>query len=202
MANATYVWAINSVGRVLPSHGRSHRFESCIAYQTKAHKLCAFLYKINVLAHTMSNDENHNFIGGNMELSHKKILQNILYYSLVAIIIALSIIYMIALSPNDVMMYAKVIYWIWIDVLVLALVFDIICTIMGRGKFISGMIFFVLSVLCIAMGIIVYFNLGVGGVLVEGNIHLFNRLVVFSGVIDVLALFAYTTGEFIITTRD
>ena len=161
-----------------------------------------FLYKINVLAHTMSNDENHNFIGGNMELSHKKILQNILYYSLVAIIITLSIIYMIALSPNDVMMYAKVIYWIWIDVLVLALVFDIICTIMGRGKFISGMIFFVLSVLCIAMGIIVYFNLGVGGVLVEGNIHLFNRLVVFSGVIDVLALFAYTTGEFIITTRD
>lgn len=137
-----------------------------------------------------------------MELTHKKILQNILYYSLVAIVIALSIIYMIALSPNDVMMYAKVIYWIWVDVLVLAILFDIVCTIMCRGKFLSGIIFFVLSLLCIIMGIIVYFNLGVGGLLLEENIHLFNRLVVFSGVIDVLALFAYTTGEFVITTRD
>ena len=28
------LWAINSIGRVLPLHGRSHRFESCIAHNS------------------------------------------------------------------------------------------------------------------------------------------------------------------------
>ena len=79
--------------------------------------------------------------GDNMEVKQKNILQNILYYSLIAVIVALSVFYMIALAPNDVMMYAKVVYYIWIAGLLLVLMLDILATIMCRGKFCTGLLF-------------------------------------------------------------
>lgn len=136
-----------------------------------------------------------------MELSHKKIMQNLMYYTLIAITIALSVLYMIALSPNDVMTYAKVVYYIWTVAVVILLILDIVFTIMGSGKFFTGIALYILTLACIVMGIIVYLDLMVGGVLPETSMYMFTRLVIFSGVIDVLFVVTYITGEFISSTN-
>ncbi len=132
-----------------------------------------------------------------MELTHKRILQSMLYYSMLALTIILSVFFMITLSMKDTMLYARIIYYIWTGVLVASLIFDIVCTIMHKNKFVVGLILFVLAVLWLVMAIIVYFNLSTGAMLVAANMGLFNRLVVLSFILTGMSIFTFITGEFL-----
>ena len=132
-----------------------------------------------------------------MELTHKRILQSMLYYSMLALTIILSVFFMITLSMKDTMLYARIIYYIWTGVLVASLIFDIVCTIMHKNKFVVGLILFVFAVLWLVMAIIVYFNLSTGAMLVAANMGLFNRLVVLSFILTGMSIFTFITGEFL-----
>lgn len=132
-----------------------------------------------------------------MELTHKKILQNMLYYSVLALTIIASIFFMVTLAMRDTMMYARVIFYIWTGVLVATLIFDIVCTVMHKNKFIVGLILFVLAMCWIVMAIVIYFNLSTGAMLVAANMGLFNRLVVFSFILTVMAITTFIIGEFL-----
>lgn len=132
-----------------------------------------------------------------MELTHKKILQNMLYYSVLALTIIASVFFMVTLAMRDTMMYARVIFYIWTGVLVATLIFDIVCTVMHKNKFIVGLILFVLAVCWLVMAIIVYFNLSTGAMLVAANMGLFNRLVVYSFILTIMGITTFIIGEFL-----
>lgn len=135
-----------------------------------------------------------------MELSQKRTLQSILYFSILALTIIGSVFFMITLARPGTMMYARIIYYIWTGVLIATLICDIFSTFMHRCKFIVGLVIFVLAILWLIMAIIVYFNLSTGAVLIEANMGLFNRLVVFSFVLTVMSIFTFITGEFLTQT--
>ena len=132
-----------------------------------------------------------------MELKEKKILQSILYYFSIALTIIASVFFMITLAARGTMMYARVVYYIWTAVLIVTLLFDIMCTMMHRFKFITGIVLFVLAILSIVMGIIIYFDLSAGAMLVATNIGLFNRLAVYSFVLIGMSVFTFIAGEFL-----
>ena len=100
--------------------------------------------------------------------SIKKYSSAIIYYTLVILTLASTAFFIYVLSVRDVAMWAKVIYYIWSGFVVGVIIFDIICTNNREGKFISGMIVYILSVLAVLMACLLYLlNSGAAGIATE-----------------------------------
>ncbi len=91
-----------------------------------------------------------------MGVENKRKLATIVYYTLAVLTVAFSIFFGYALFVRNVAMWAKVVYFIWLAVVIGAVVFDIICTTNNEGKTIVGLIVYVLSILAIVMAAILY----------------------------------------------
>ena len=103
-----------------------------------------------------------------MSIRGKRILSTITYYTLAILAILMTAFFIYALVVKDVAMWAKTIYFIWSGFLIANVIFDIICTRSENGKFITGLITYILSILAVVMACILYFfNTGVAGLATE-----------------------------------
>lgn len=100
-----------------------------------------------------------------MSVSSKKTLSQISYYTLTILAVLSSAFFVISLVRSTVPTWARVVYFIWIGLIIGAVVFDIVCTRTHEGKFISGMIIYILSILSIIVPVVLYFmnsnNMGI-----------------------------------------
>lgn len=130
-----------------------------------------------------------------MSVKSKRILSSITYYTLAFLTLVLSAFFIFCLSVKDVAMWARVIYYAWTAVVIGVTVFDIICTNSGEGKFISGLIVYVLSILAFAMTCILYFlNTGMNGIAVE-FFNLFISISIISLITTGLLIATWVVGE-------
>lgn len=107
-------------------------------------------------------------IGGFMSVRNKKLLSVIVYYTLAILALCSAAFFIYCLTTREIALWAKVVYFIWVAVAIGVVIFDIICTSSGEGKFFSGLIIYVLSILSVVMACILYFmNTGVEGMAVE-----------------------------------
>ena len=98
-----------------------------------------------------------------MEFS-KRTSDMVIYYTLAILALASSAFFIYVLSVRDVVLWAKIVYYVWTGFVIGVIIFDIICTNTHEGKRISGMIVYILSVLAVIMAIILYFlNSGAAG---------------------------------------
>ena len=86
-----------------------------------------------------------------MEFYGKKILLNMVYYTLIALLVAVGITFMVFLGTSDIALYSKIGYFILASLFILLVIFDIICTCLNQMKFVSGIILYVLTVATIVM---------------------------------------------------
>lgn len=99
-----------------------------------------------------------------MSVENKKILSLIVYYTLVALALLNAGFFIYCLVIRDVALWAKIIYFVWVGLVIGAVIFDIICTATREGKVVSGLIIYVLSMLAAIMLVILYFmNSGMKG---------------------------------------
>lgn len=136
-----------------------------------------------------------------MEHSLKKTLYNIGYYCLCAIVIAFSIMFMIAMTRTGVARYQQIVYYIWAVLLILNVLFDIFATMHPAFKFISGLIFYALVFLCIVMGIIVYAGMSTNGLILIDNSTLFSIVIGFSVALSIASVILYWQGEHLIEIK-
>lgn len=136
-----------------------------------------------------------------MEVTYKKALYNIGYYALSAIIILLSIAFMVAMRLTGVAMYQQVVYFIWSILLILTVILDIVATNNSAMKFISGLIFYGLVFLCIVMGIIVYALMCVNGLIPLANSVLFSIVIGFSVALSIASIILFWQGERLIELK-
>ena len=92
-----------------------------------------------------------------MSVENKRKLSTIVYYTLAIMTVIFAGFFGFALVVRDVAMWAKVVYFIWIAVVIGAVIFDIICTINNEGKTLVGLVVYVLSILAVTMAAILYF---------------------------------------------
>ena len=92
-----------------------------------------------------------------MSVENKRKLSTIVYYTLAIMSVIFAGFFGYALVIRDVAMWAKVVYFIWIAVVIGAVIFDIICTSNNEGKTLVGLVVYVLSILAVAMAAILYF---------------------------------------------
>ncbi len=96
-----------------------------------------------------------------MENSQKRVLLQMTYYTLIGLSIVFTIFFVLRISYSNMPLYIKIIYYIWSGVLILAVIYDIVCTLTNKMKFIVGIILFVLTILSIIMAIDVLFMQGI-----------------------------------------
>jgi len=92
-----------------------------------------------------------------MSVENKRKLSTIVYYTLAVLTVIFAGFFGYALIVRNLAMWAKVVYFIWIAVVIGAVIFDIICTSNNNGKTMVGLVVYVLSLLAIAMAAILYF---------------------------------------------
>lgn len=92
-----------------------------------------------------------------MGVENKRKLATIVYYTLAIMTVIFAGFFGYALIVRDLAMWAKVVYFIWIAVVIGAVIFDIICTSNNEGKTLVGLVVYVLSILAVVMAGILYF---------------------------------------------
>ena len=137
-----------------------------------------------------------------MENNQKRSLLTMAYYSLIGVSIIFSILFILRTSFSTLPIYIQIIYYIWSVALIVSLIFDVYCTMKHRMKYYSGLAFFVLSLLCVVMAIIVFFVQGIS-VEVIRTIEITYFINIALSITPVtLAIYAFLFGEKIINFHD
>lgn len=135
-----------------------------------------------------------------MDANLKKILLTTTYYTLIGAMVALEIFFMITLAGASLALWERVVFYVLAIALVVVVIYDIICTCMHRQKYIAGFVLYAITVALFVFSMIVMaLNSANGRLLIDINDRFF-RLILFSYIINALAVIIYCTGEKLITT--
>lgn len=139
-----------------------------------------------------------------MSVRSKKTLSTIVYYTLAGLALLMTGFFIYALVIRDLVMWAKIIYFVWAGFVIGLIIFDIICTSTHEGKAISGLITYILSILAVVVTCILYFlNTGVGGLATE-FFNLFISISIISLMVTGFMIATWCVGESLVehaTTR-
>ncbi|MGN0961219.1 MAG: hypothetical protein ACI4PF_03360 [Christensenellales bacterium] len=137
-----------------------------------------------------------------MDANLKKVLLNMTYYTLIGTMIAFEVFFMITLAGATMAMWEKVVYYILSGLLVAVVIYDIVCTCMNRQKYISGFILYVITIAVVVISLIVMAINSANGRLLIDISERFFRIILFSYLINALAVLIYCTGEKLIVVAD
>ena len=140
-------------------------------------------------------------IGGLMGVENKRKLATIVYYTLAVMTVVFAGFFGYALIVRDLAMWAKVVYFIWIAVVIGAVIFDVICTSSNEGKTIVGLVVYVLSILAAAMAGILYFMNATRTGLVLNFFNLFLSVSLLSLITTGFLIATWCVGEKIVEHR-
>ena len=130
-----------------------------------------------------------------LTLLNKRTLSIIVYYTLAILALCSCAFFIYCLSVRGLVMWARVIYFIWSAAVAGVIVFDIFCTSSRQGKEITGFIVYILSLLAIGMAVILYFmNSGATG-LAESFFNMFLSVSIISLMTTGYMIATWCVGE-------
>lgn len=135
-----------------------------------------------------------------MDANLKRVLLNMTYYTLIGAMIVLEVFFMITLAGASMAVWERVFFYILAGLLVAVVVYDIICTCLHRQKYIAGFFLYIVSIAVVVFALIVMAINSANGRLLLDISEKFFRIILFSFILDGLAIAIYCTGEKLITT--
>ena len=133
-----------------------------------------------------------------MDANLKKVLLNVVYYTLIAAMVAFEVFFMISLANASMAVWEKVCYYILAGLLVGVIIYGIICTCMHTQKYVSGFILYGITLAVIVLSLIVMALNSANGRLLLDISERFFRIILFSYIINAFAVLIYCTGEHLI----
>ena len=133
-----------------------------------------------------------------MSANAKKILANLVYYTLIGVMVALVVFFVIMLASRRMELYFQIPYYIICGLLVGVVVFDIICTVMHRNKYISAFILYGITLLTIAMSFVAYGLIATNGVVAINLLGKLISLIALSYAINAFAIIIFAIGEYMV----
>ena len=130
-----------------------------------------------------------------MDANLKKVLLNMTYYTLIGAMVAFEVFFMITLGGATMAVWEKVCYYILAGLVVAVVVYDIVCTCMHRQKYIAGFMLYVVTIAIVVLSLIVMAINSANGRLLIDISERFFRIILFSYLINALAVLIYCTGE-------
>ena len=133
-----------------------------------------------------------------MEFTGKKVLLNMVYYTLIAIMVAVAVAFLIILGISNIALLPKIFYFVLTILFVLLIVYDIICTQLDRMKFVSGIILYVLSIATLVMIFVLYGINATRALIPTEYVNVFATLSSISLTIMILGIIVYCVGQKIV----
>ena len=130
-----------------------------------------------------------------MEANLKKVLANIVYYSLIGVMVAFVVFMMISLAPSSMAVWEKVCLYILTGALALVTIYDLVCTCMRREKYIAGFILYIITMLVVVITLIILALNSANGRLLIDISERFFRIIIILYLINALAVCVYAMGE-------
>ena len=141
------------------------------------------------------------FKGGNMEASAKKRLLNMTYFGVIAIMVAMAIFFFVTLGGASMAAWEKVSLYILLGLIVLATIYDVICTMMRKDKFVVGIIIYVLTLALVVLSLIIFAINSANGRLLIDITEKFFRILLFANIINILGIVVFCVGEKLIVNE-
>ena len=135
------------------------------------------------------------------EFTEKQIISRVWYYTLAALTLAFTILYMILLSTKTPAMWQSVVWYIWGGLATVAIVAEITSVMMNRFRFITMIIEYLTFITSIILGFVIYFILQEGGVIATANLDLFSTLTYFPIAISLLLVFTHQKGHQLLNVK-
>lgn len=136
-----------------------------------------------------------------MEANLKRNLLSIVYYSLIVGMIAFVVFFLITLGSASMADWERVMYYILTILLMIVVIFDIIATHRLSQKYTVGFILYILTILVVVLSLVVMALNSANGRLLIDISERFARLILFSYLINALAILIYCTGEKLIVNK-
>ena len=135
-----------------------------------------------------------------MDANLKRKLLNVTYYTLIGAMIAFEVFFMITLASASIATWERICYYILAVLLVAVVIYDIVCTMMHRQKYIAGFILYFVTIAVVVLSLIIMALNSANGRLLIDITERFFRIILFSYIINALAVLIYCTGEKLIVT--
>lgn len=130
-----------------------------------------------------------------MSVESKRKLSTICYYTLAILTFAVACLFGYALIIRRVAMWARVVYFIWLAIVLTTVVYDIVCTHNNNGKEMTGWLVYILSILSLIVAAILYFtNAGLNG-LVDNLFDMFISVSLLSVTVTGFLIATWLVGE-------
>jgi len=133
-----------------------------------------------------------------MYTGEKKVLSIMTYFAVIAFMVTFVVFAYILLTTTTLPLWAEIAYYVLISALVLNVIFDIVCTFSGNGKFASGFILYILTFAVVIVSMVLGSTLSVGGVIPTELLGLYGGMIGLVATINVLSIIVYSLGEKIV----
>jgi hypothetical protein len=130
-----------------------------------------------------------------MDVSNKKTLLIIAYWSMVVLTIAFSVLFLVVMPYMQVAMYQRVVYYIWTILLMKTVLSDVVATKIKNYKFIVALVIGGLAFLCLLVGVIVYAGMSIGWEIPYYAFGRFLTVVGFSVILTIMTIVTSVIGE-------
>lgn len=134
-----------------------------------------------------------------MDARLKTTLLKVVYYTLIAVMVAMVVFFIITLASASMAEWERIIYYVIAVALVITVAYDIICTGRRSQKYIAGFILYGITLAVVILSLIVMALNSANGRLLIDIAERFWRIIFYSYFINVLAIVIYCTGEKLIT---
>lgn len=134
-----------------------------------------------------------------MDAHKKSVLLRTVYYTLIAVMVAMVVFFLITLGGASMAEWERVSYYVVAIALVLVVIYDIICTTRHSQKFVSGFILYGITLAVVILSLIIMALNSANGRLLIDITERFWRIIFFSYLINTLAIVIYCTGQKLIS---
>ena len=134
-----------------------------------------------------------------MDAHGKSVLLRTVYYTLIAVMVAMVVFFLITLGGASMAEWERVGYYVVAIALVLVVIYDIICTTRHSQKFVSGFILYGITLAVVILSLIIMALNSANGRLLIDITERFWRIIFFSYLINTLAIIIYCTGQKLIS---
>lgn len=130
-----------------------------------------------------------------MDAHKKKVLLNTIYYTLIGAMVAFVVFFMISLANASMANWERVVFYVLTILLVLAVIYDIICTCMRKEKHIVAWIIYGITIATVAFSLVVMALNSANGRLVLDISERFFRIILIMYLINVFTILVHLVGE-------
>ena len=125
----------------------------------------------------------------------KRGLLTLMYYTTIIFMAVFSVIFAVFLANHLTVTWARIAYYVWLALIVIAICYDIYCVITNNRRYYSGLLLYVITIVTLVASILLFFSFAENGIILATGLFGYISSVFLSYFINALAICIYFMGN-------